>query len=53
MLKHPGIVDNTKIERLRRRQGEVWLMPENDDYEPIDGTHAQILGKVTAVIRHY
>ena len=45
--------EEATVKRLRRRQGEVWLMPENDDYEPIDGTHAQILGKVTAVIRHY
>mgnify|MGYP006922485687 CR=1 FL=1 len=33
--------------------GQIWLLPENDDYSPIDGTHAQILGKVSAVVRHY
>ena len=35
------------------RDGKVWLMPANDDYEPIDGTHAQIVGKVVAVVRRY
>ena len=39
--------------RLSRRNGQVWLMPENDDYQPIDGTEASILGKVTAVVRRY
>ena len=32
---------------------QVWLLPENDDYSPIDGTYAKILGKVAAVVRHY
>ena len=39
--------------RLSRRNGQVWLMPENDDYQPIDGTGASILGKVVAVVRRY
>jgi len=29
----------------------VWLLPHNEAYSPIDGTHAQILGKVVAVMR--
>ena len=41
------------VKRLRRRKGEIWLMPENDNYEPIDGTYAQILGLVKAVVREY
>jgi len=28
-------------------------MPENDEYEPIDGEGAELLGKVVAVIRRY
>jgi repressor LexA len=36
---------------FRRREGTVWLVPHNDAYQPIDGTHATILGKVTAVLR--
>ncbi len=39
--------------RLRRRDGRVWLVPENDDYQPIDGTHSQLLGKVVALVREY
>lgn len=45
--------DEATVKRLSRRNGEIWLMPENDAYSPIDGTYAQILGKVTAVVRQY
>ena len=47
------LVDEATVKRLSRRNGEIWLMPENDAYSPIDGTYAQILGKVTAVVRQY
>ena len=33
------------------RDGKVWLMPHNPAFSPIDGDHATILGKVTAVLR--
>jgi repressor LexA len=39
------------VKTFQRREGQVWLLPHNDAYEPIDGTHATILGKVTAVLR--
>jgi repressor LexA len=39
------------VKTLRRKDGKVWLMPHNPSYEPIDGTHASILGIVTAVLR--
>jgi repressor LexA len=39
------------VKTFQRKDGKVWLLPHNDDYSPIDGTHATILGKVTAVIR--
>jgi repressor LexA len=39
------------VKTFQRKDGQVWLLPHNDDYSPIDGTHATILGKVTAVIR--
>ena len=39
------------VKTFQRKAGEVWLLPHNDAYEPIDGTHASILGKVTAVLR--
>ena len=45
------IGDEATVKRLRRRKGEIWLMPENDAYSPIDGTEAQIVGIVKAVIR--
>ncbi len=39
------------VKTFQRKDGQVWLLPHNDDYSPIDGTHATILGKVTAVLR--
>lgn len=45
--------DEATVKRLKLAPGEVWLMPENPAYEPIDGRFAQILGKVKAVIRNY
>ncbi len=39
------------VKTLQRRDGQVWLLPHNVAYDPIDGTHATILGKVTAVLR--
>ena len=41
------------VKTLRRRDGHVWLMPENPDYDPIPGDCAEILGRVTAVVRRY
>ncbi len=45
--------EEATVKRLSRRNGQVWLLPENDAYQPIDGTDAQLLGKVTAVVRQY
>ena len=39
------------VKTLQRKGGQVWLLPHNEAYEPIDGTHATILGIVTAVLR--
>ncbi len=39
------------VKTFRRKDGKVWLIPHNEAYEPIDGTNATILGKVTAVLR--
>ena len=47
------IEDEATVKRFSRRDGHIWLLPENDDYSPIDGTYAQILGKVAAVVRRY
>ena len=47
------IGDEATVKRLRRRSGKIWLMPENDNYEPIDGTEAELIGLVKAVVREY
>ena len=47
------IEDEATVKRLLRRNGQVWLMPENDNYSPIDGTHAEIIGVVRGVVREY
>ena len=45
--------DEATVKTLRRKDGHTWLMPENPDYQPIDGDKAEILGKVVAVVRKY
>ena len=47
------IEDEATVKRLLRRNGQVGLMPENDNYSPIDGTHAAIIGVVRGVVREY
>ena len=47
------IEDEATVKRLLRRNGQVWLMPENDNYAPIDGTNAEIIGVVRGVVREY
>ncbi len=47
------IGDEATVKRLYRRKGEIWLLPENENYAPIDGTEAQIIGLVKAVVREY
>ncbi len=43
--------DEATVKTLRQRDGQVWLMPHNPAYAPIDGTHARIMGKVVSVLR--
>lgn len=47
------IGDEATVKRLNRKNGEIWLMPENDAYAPIDGSQAELVGLVKAVVRHY
>ena len=47
------IGDEATVKRLRRQNGQVWLMPENDAFEPIDGSQAELIGIVRAVVREY
>ena len=45
--------DEATVKRYSIQNGRVWLLPENEDFQPIDGAHAQIIGKVAAVLRVY
>ncbi len=39
------------VKTYRQRDGHIWLMPQNDAFEPIPGDDATILGRVVAVLR--
>jgi repressor LexA len=39
------------VKTYKRRDGQVWLLPHNPAYDPIDGAEATILGRVVAVMR--
>ncbi|WP_263119360.1 transcriptional repressor LexA [Cellulomonas sp. RIT-PI-Y] len=39
------------VKTLKRTDGHVWLLPQNPAYSPIDGDHAQVLGRVVSVLR--
>ncbi len=41
----------TTVKTFTKKDGHIWLMPANDDYKPINGDNAEILGIVTAVLR--
>lgn len=43
--------DEATVKTFRRKDGQVWLIPHNPSYTPIDGTHARIMGKVVSVMR--
>jgi repressor LexA len=43
--------DEATVKTLKRTPGQVWLLPQNRLYSPIDGNDATILGKVVAVLR--
>ena len=46
--------DEATVKRFRRdTHGGIWLLPENPDYQPLDGRYAKIIGKVKAVYREY
>lgn len=47
-----AMLDNeATVKVFKQRDGHTWLLPRNSAYEPILGDHAQILGKVVAVLR--
>ena len=39
------------VKEFSRSGGHVWLLPHNEDYAPIPGDGATVLGKVVTVIR--
>ena len=45
--------DEATVKTYHMDHGHLWLMPENPDYEPIDGEGCALLGKVVAVLRRY
>ncbi len=45
------IDDEATVKTLKVEPEQVWLLPQNPVYEPIDGNDATILGKVVAVLR--
>ena len=47
------IGDEATVKRLSRKNGQIWLLPENDAYAPIDGSEAELIGLVKAVVREY
>ncbi|WP_255572760.1 MULTISPECIES: transcriptional repressor LexA [Cryobacterium] len=47
-----AMLDNeATVKVFRQRDGHTWLLPRNSNFEPIVGDHAEILGKVVAVLR--
>lgn len=39
------------VKTFSKKDGHIWLLPANDNFLPIPGDNAEILGKVTAVLR--
>jgi repressor LexA len=45
--------DETTCKRYRLKGKNVWLCPENENFSPMRGESARILGIVTNVVRNY
>jgi len=43
--------EEATVKTFKKLPGQVWLLPANPAYHPIDGNDASILGKVVAVLR--
>lgn len=39
------------VKTFKRRDGHIWLLPQNPSYQPIAGDDATVLGRVVAVMR--
>ena len=47
------IGEEATVKRFKTIDGQPWLLPENEAYEPIDAREAVILGKVKMVLREF
>ncbi|MDR1117117.1 MAG: transcriptional repressor LexA [Oscillospiraceae bacterium] len=45
--------EEATVKTLRIGNGDIWLMPRNPIYEPIDGSECVIIGVVKALYRKY
>lgn len=45
------IGDEATVKTFSRKDGHVWLLPQNKAYQPIPGDDARILGRVVSVMR--
>jgi repressor LexA len=43
--------EGATVKVFKQSNGQTWLLPRNSSFDPIDGTHAVIMGKVVSVIR--
>lgn len=43
--------DEATVKTFKKRDGQIWLMPHNPAYEPIDGNNSIIMGIVVTVMR--
>lgn len=43
--------DEATVKTFKKLSNQVWLLPHNPAYDPIDGNNAVIMGKVVAVLR--
>ena len=45
------IENEATVKTFKRKDGHVWLLPQNPAYDPIPGDEASVLGRVVAVLR--
>lgn len=43
--------EEATVKTFKKRDGQIWLMPHNPAFEPIDGNEARIMGIVVTVMR--
>jgi repressor LexA len=43
--------EEATVKTYKKQDGQIWLLPRNSNYAPIDGNEASIMGKVVTVLR--